>query len=62
MQVQGQPEQQARETALRKQKQVLESELADCMAYLLKMANYAEIDLEAAYLAKMNFNRTREWR
>jgi len=60
--LQGYPEAQAREAAIGKQKQSLESELADCMAYLLKLANYAGIDLEAAYRAKMQTNRSRSWR
>ncbi len=32
----------------------LRTELADCLAYLLKLANNAGIDLEAAYLEKAN--------
>ena len=36
-------------------------ELADCLAYLLKLANYAEIDLESAYISKMNRNISRTW-
>ncbi len=36
-------------------------ELADCLAYLLKIANYAGIDLERAYLQKMRRNQVREW-
>ncbi len=39
----------------------LREELADCLAYLLKLANYAGIDLEAAYLDKMQVNKSREW-
>jgi deoxyadenosine/deoxycytidine kinase/NTP pyrophosphatase (non-canonical NTP hydrolase) len=39
----------------------LEEELADCLAYLLKLANYAGIDLERAYLEKMRVNKDREW-
>lgn len=39
----------------------LREELADCLAYLLKLANYAGIDLEMAYLEKMNRNRERRW-
>jgi deoxyadenosine/deoxycytidine kinase/NTP pyrophosphatase (non-canonical NTP hydrolase) len=53
---------QAKQIALGHQSQVLESELADCMAYLLKMANYAGIDLETAYLKKMRQNQERVWR
>jgi deoxyguanosine kinase len=37
-------------------------ELADIMAYLLKLANYTGIDLEAAYLEKMEINRRRTWK
>ncbi len=40
----------------------LESELADCLAYLLKLSNYLGIDLEEAYLAKMQQNVRRTWR
>lgn len=36
-------------------------ELADCLAYLLKLANYAGIDLEAAYVSKMRYNLSRTW-
>lgn len=40
----------------------LGEELADCLAYLLKLANYAGIDLEQAYLHKMQVNKSREWK
>ncbi len=40
----------------------LESELADCLAYLLKLSNYLGIDLEEAYLGKMQTNVGRTWR
>ncbi len=50
---QGQPVQQARQAALSQRRHQVESELADCMAYLLKLANYAGVDLETAYLEKM---------
>jgi NTP pyrophosphatase (non-canonical NTP hydrolase) len=59
--LQGHPVEQARKKAITKQKAALESEMADCMAYLLKLANYAGIDLEAAYRDKMNTNRSRNW-
>ncbi len=39
----------------------LREELADCLAYLLKLANHAGFDLEEAYLEKMRVNRDREW-
>jgi deoxyguanosine kinase len=57
----GRPGEKARAAALSARKGALESELADCMAYLLKLANYAGIDLQAAYLTKMNTNRERRW-
>ena len=59
---QGHSNKQARENAIEKQKSAIESELADCMAYLLKLANYAGVDLEVAYREKMNTNRFRDWR
>ena len=37
-------------------------ELADCLAYLAKLANYAGADLEAAYLTKMHRNIERNWK
>jgi deoxyguanosine kinase len=39
----------------------LEEELADALAYLLKIANDAGINLETAYLKKMGFNWRRTW-
>ena len=60
--LQGHTVEQARKEAVAKQKAALESEMADCMAYLLKLANYAGIDLEAAYREKMTINRSRDWR
>lgn len=58
----GQGTLQARQSALQTHRPALESELADCMAYLLKLANYAGIDLETAYLTKMKRNQDRDWR
>ncbi len=40
----------------------LRSELADCLAYLLKLSNDLGIDLEEAYLDKMQMNVGRTWR
>ncbi|MFQ5858419.1 MAG: deoxynucleoside kinase [Anaerolineae bacterium] len=40
----------------------LQAELADCLAYLLKLSNYLGIDLEEAYLDKMQANVGRTWR
>ena len=39
----------------------LQAELADALAYLLKIANDAGIDLELAYLRKMGENWQRSW-
>ncbi len=36
-------------------------ELADCLAYVVKLANYAEVDLHEAYVNKMRQNLNREW-
>lgn len=36
-------------------------ELADCLAYLLKLANYAQIDLHTSYVRKMTHNVDRTW-
>jgi deoxyadenosine/deoxycytidine kinase/NTP pyrophosphatase (non-canonical NTP hydrolase) len=59
LRVQGESTARARQRALGKNRKGLESELADCMAYLLKIANYAGIDLEQAYLGKMRMNQER---
>jgi deoxyguanosine kinase len=39
----------------------IREELADVLAYVLKLANYAGVDLEEAYLEKMRANLDREW-
>ncbi|MGC9332701.1 MAG: deoxynucleoside kinase [Anaerolineae bacterium] len=58
---QGNEAHQARQLALDRRRAGLQTELADCMAYLLKMANYAGIDLESAYREKMKVNESRTW-
>ena len=58
----GQPAEQSLQTALEQCRRSIAGELADCMAYLLKLANYTGIDLETAYLTKMQTNRQRKWR
>lgn len=40
----------------------LAEELADCLAYVLKLANYADVDLQDAYVRKMTRNVDRTWR
>jgi NTP pyrophosphatase (non-canonical NTP hydrolase) len=51
----------ARQEALNQYRASLRSELADLLAYTLKLANYAGIDLETAYQEKMKHNIGREW-
>jgi deoxyguanosine kinase len=58
---QGEKNPTARGRALAEHKENLSFELADCMAYLLKLANYTGIDLEDAYLRKMQINQRRTW-
>ena len=47
--------------ALTVQHENLGQELADCLAYLLKLANYTGVDLQEAYLQKMSRNLSRTW-
>src|SRR5579884_2239576 len=49
------------EEALAEHHDELGQELADCLAYLLKIANYTGIDLQAAYLKKMAKNVSHLW-
>ncbi len=39
----------------------IREELADVLAYVLKLANYVGVDLEAAYVGKMRHNTARQW-
>lgn len=39
----------------------LREELADCLAYVVKLANYTGIDLQEAYVSKMRVNMARVW-
>jgi deoxyguanosine kinase len=57
----GQSAEMARRESLDNHRADLRAELADLLAYTLKLANYAGIDLEAAYLEKMRTNIGREW-
>ena len=36
-------------------------ELADCLAYIVKLANYGDVNLNEAYVNKMRQNMNREW-
>ena len=51
----------AHQQSLDKHRAKLRSELADLLAYILKLANYAGINLEQAYLEKMQKNVERSW-
>ena len=53
--------QEARSQAIQTLTAELQEELADALAYLLKIANDAGIDLESAYLRKMGYNWRRTW-
>lgn len=51
----------AMESALADYRDELGAELADCLSYIFKLANYCGIDLQEAYLKKMTVNIHREW-
>lgn len=57
----GRSAEEARQQALATHRESLRDELAGLLAYTLKLANYADIDLEQAYLDKMRRNVGREW-
>ena len=48
--------------ATEKAREHLGEELADCLAYVLKLANYGDVDLQEAYVQKMARNLDRTWR
>jgi NTP pyrophosphatase (non-canonical NTP hydrolase) len=50
------------EDALADERENLGQELADCLAYIFKLANYSGIDLQSAYLNKMRKNLARTWK
>ncbi|HZR40880.1 MAG TPA: MazG-like family protein [Ktedonobacteraceae bacterium] len=51
-----------REEALAEHRENLGQELADCLAYIFKLANYTGVDLQEAYLKKMAKNIDRTWK
>lgn len=57
----GTPAEEAGRRVLDEYRQRIQEELADNLAYLLKLSNYAGIDLEQAYLEKMSVNARRDW-
>lgn len=54
-------QQEALDHALAGRRLLIAEEMADVLAYLLKIANYAGIDLETAYVDKMGRNWRRSW-
>jgi deoxyguanosine kinase len=57
----GRSPEEAHQESVNKHRANLRSELADLLAYTLKLANYSGIDLEQAYLDKMRQNIGRDW-
>ncbi len=57
----GRSAEEAHQEAVHQHRASLRGELADVLAYLLKIANYTGIDLEQAYLDKMKKNVGRSW-
>ncbi|RMD52538.1 MAG: hypothetical protein D6835_01665 [Candidatus Thermofonsia bacterium] len=51
----------AHQEAVNQHKETLKTELADALAYIIKLANYTGIDLDQAYQEKMRKNILREW-
>lgn len=57
----GRTGEEARLEAISQHRATMRSELADLLAYTIKLANYTGIDLEQAYLEKMRQNISRAW-
>jgi NTP pyrophosphatase (non-canonical NTP hydrolase) len=57
----GRTAEEAHQEALNRRRPTLRGELADLLAYTIKLANYTGIDLEQAYLEKMRKNIGRAW-
>lgn len=58
---QNNPPGEAMQSALANYRDELGAELADCLSYIFKLANYCGIDLQEAYLQKMAVNIHRNW-
>ncbi|MEM8860930.1 MAG: MazG nucleotide pyrophosphohydrolase domain-containing protein, partial [Chloroflexota bacterium] len=58
---QGLTNREAHSQAIRENQTLISDELADLMAYVLKLANYTGVDLEQAYISKMMNNINRQW-
>ena len=61
LQAEGKSQPDSQRESITKHRVALQGELADCLAYLLKLSNYAGINLEQAYLEKMALNADRRW-
>ena len=57
----GRSAQEAHQKAIDSHRAKLRSELADLLAYTIKLANYTGVNLEQAYLEKMQKNISRSW-
>jgi deoxyguanosine kinase len=57
----GAPALETRRRVLDEHRVQIQEELADCLAYLLKLSNYAGVDLQKAYVEKMAVNTQRRW-
>lgn len=57
----GLSSEQAHHQATDEFRRMLSNEMADCLAYLMKLGSYLGIDLEEAYFEKMNYNLNRKW-
>lgn len=57
----GRSSAEAHQEALNRSRSGLRGELADLLAYTIKLANYAGIDLDRAYRDKMRQNMDRNW-
>ena len=57
----GKKRKEAHQEAIAQHRSVIRDELADILAYIIKLANYTGIDLEDAYLEKMRQNVQRTW-
>jgi NTP pyrophosphatase (non-canonical NTP hydrolase) len=59
--VDGRSTKEAHQEAITRHRATLRNELADMLAFILKLANYTGVDLEQAYLDKMKQNIGRDW-
>ena len=57
----GMTQQEAHDLVLSRHRAAIRNELADLLAYLLKISNYVGVDLEQAYIEKMEKNIGRSW-